>query len=110
MFYYFGRKKRLAPMYPDPVGNLIIEPFAGSMAFTLHHQPALAIGTEIDPTVHAVWTNVCSVSVDELAAWPEPEHGSRTTDRWAMMAVGTTNKRTIEMVWCNQPEALRRAA
>ncbi len=30
MFYYYGRKKRLAKLYPNPEHPHIIEPFAGS--------------------------------------------------------------------------------
>ena len=35
MFYYYGRKKLLADKYPEPVGDIIIEPFAGSAAYSM---------------------------------------------------------------------------
>ena len=36
MFYYLGRKKRVAGKYPDPAFPTIVEPFAGSAAYSLH--------------------------------------------------------------------------
>lgn len=35
MFYYYGRKKQIARFYPKPQYNTIIEPFAGSAAYSL---------------------------------------------------------------------------
>jgi site-specific DNA-adenine methylase len=66
MFYYFGRKGRLAELYPYPQYTTIIEPFAGSMAFTLHYQPARAIGIEIDPSVCDVWQRICAKHINQL--------------------------------------------
>ena len=37
MFYYYGRKKQIAKYYPKPNFNTIIEPFAGSAAYSLHN-------------------------------------------------------------------------
>ena len=36
MFYYYGRKKQIAGRYPPPKHGTIIEPFAGSAAYSLH--------------------------------------------------------------------------
>jgi site-specific DNA-adenine methylase len=36
-FTYTGGKYRLAPRYPEPRHNLIIEPFAGSAGYSLRH-------------------------------------------------------------------------
>lgn len=89
MFYYFGRKGRLAKHYPSPEFGLIIEPFAGSMAFSLYHRPEQAIGLEVNPDVAAVWQHVCGLTLEELVAYPEPEIGDRVSDRWSMMAAGS---------------------
>lgn len=89
MFYYFGRKGRLAKSYPAPRFDLVVEPFAGSMAYTLHHRPLAAIGMEVDPRVHGAWTSICSLSVGEILSYPEPEIGSWVTDRWSMLAAGS---------------------
>ncbi len=89
MFYYFGRKGRLAPKYPAPAYPVVVEPFAGSMGYTLHHQPTAAVGIESNPEVHAAWVKVCSMTPAELASYPEPDVGSRVRDRWSMMAAGS---------------------
>lgn len=89
MFYYFGRKGRLAQCYPTPEFPLVIEPFAGSMAFTLHYKPAEAIGIEVDPMVCWAWADVTCLTPAEILAIEEPALGTRVDDRWMMMAAGS---------------------
>ena len=36
MFYYYGRKKRIAHLYPAPNYDTIIEPFAGAAAYSCY--------------------------------------------------------------------------
>jgi len=36
VFYYYGRKKQIAKYYPSPECEAIVEPFAGSAAYSLH--------------------------------------------------------------------------
>lgn len=36
MFYYYGRKKQIAKYYPSPNYSVIVEPFAGSAAYSLY--------------------------------------------------------------------------
>ena len=57
MFYYYGRKKRLAKWYPQPAFDTIIEPFAGSAAYALHGEnwKKKVILVERDPKVAAIW-------------------------------------------------------
>lgn len=89
MFYYFGRKGRLAASYPAPAFPLVIEPFAGSMAYALHHRPEKAIGIEIDSNVANVWHRLTGMSAEHILALSEPRIGERTTDRFAMLAAGS---------------------
>lgn len=76
MFPYFGKKSRAARLYPIPKYPLVIEPFAGSMAYTLHHRPDEAIGIEADRRVVDLWNR----SVKTKSVPPKPEIGSATTD------------------------------
>ena len=36
MFYYYGRKKQIAKHYPFPNFEAVVEPFAGSAAYSLY--------------------------------------------------------------------------
>lgn len=89
MFYYFGRKARLAPAYPAPEHSHVIEPFAGSMAYTLHHEPPTALGLDVDAAVAATWNRLAGLSPCALLSYPEPALGERTHDRWQMLAAGS---------------------
>ena len=57
MFYFYGRKKRLAKEYPQPLTTTIVEPFAGSAAYSLHGQnwENRVILIEKDAEVAALW-------------------------------------------------------
>ena len=103
MFYYFGRKSRLAKFYPTPKHALVIEPFAGSMAYTLYHRPEQAIGTEIDNNVWAVWHAICKLSKEEILNYHEPSIGDRVSDRWSMMAAGSHGTaKAISYLWTDR--------
>ena len=60
-FPYFGRKATLAPLYPTPQYPLVIEPFAGSLAYTIHHRPESAVGIERDDRVVALWHRLATM-------------------------------------------------
>ena len=87
MFYYPGRKGRTAASYPAPQYPIVVEPFAGSMAYTLHHRPPFAIGIEADPEIHALWHRLCDMTPADIAAFPEPQPGVLATDRWVLLAI-----------------------
>ena len=76
MFPYFGKKLRMAGAYPPAEHNLIIEPFAGSMGYTLYCRPKRALGIEADPEVVALWARC----LDQKLPLPKPEVGTKTTD------------------------------
>lgn len=58
-FSYYGSKSKIAQHYPAPRGSLIIEPFAGSAAYSLrHHLIAWPNAQEVqDYRVRSVWIN-----------------------------------------------------
>jgi hypothetical protein len=56
MFYIHGRKGRAAATYPPPEHPIVIEPFAGSMTYSLRHRPLHAIGIEGTATSTACGT------------------------------------------------------
>ena len=57
MFYYYGRKKQLARYYPAPLCDCIVEPFAGSAAYSLHknYWQKKVVLIEKDERVAAIW-------------------------------------------------------
>ena len=54
-FPYFGRKWRLGTLYPEPAHNTIVEPFAGSAAYSLRHWNRQVILYDIDSTIIKLW-------------------------------------------------------
>lgn len=57
MFYYYGRKKQLSSRYPSPQYSTIIEPFAGSAAYSFYgnNWKSEVILIEKDPKVAEIW-------------------------------------------------------
>jgi 16S rRNA G966 N2-methylase RsmD len=57
MFYYYGRKKQIAKHYPYPNFDRIIEPFAGSAAYSLYGEKwkKEVILIERDEQVSGIW-------------------------------------------------------
>lgn len=94
MFYYYGAKTRLAPLYPKPESELIVEPFAGSAGYSVHHltkgtaQSALLY--DIDPRVVEMWDRLLGMTPDAIMRLPAPTVGSRTSDP-LVITVATSN-------------------
>lgn len=90
MFFIFGRKGRAAKSYEAPAYPIVVEPFAGSMAYSLVHRPQIAIGVEKDRQTYDLWHRLCSMTAEEIQDFPCPEIGERTTDGWVLQA-GVSN-------------------
>ena len=56
-FPYFGRKARIAGLYPPARFDTIVEPFAGSAGYALHadHWTRHVVLVELDPDIAALW-------------------------------------------------------
>ena len=83
MFYYYGRKKRMAPSYPKPTHPTIIEPFAGAAAYSLHDDnwKREVILVERDDKVASIWKWLITEATDaDMAELPELEIGDSTTE------------------------------
>lgn len=113
MFYYQGRKARAAKSYPAPEYPIVIEPFAGSMAYTLTHRPRFAIGIEKDAEIVKLWHRLCAMSRMQLARYHIPAVGQVTTDRWVMLSDQSSgsprnNYRTMSQYMVERMETQRR--
>lgn len=84
MFYYYGAKNLLSRYYPVPQFDLIVEPFAGSAAYSCFHllrdESKRAVLVDKDDRVAEAWDFLLSASVDDILQYPKPEVGEYTED------------------------------
>ena len=83
MFYYYGRKKQLARHYPSPEMDTIIEPFAGSAAYSLRGENwrKRIILVEKDPRVMQIWNWLVNEATPEsILAMPALKVGEKSSE------------------------------
>jgi len=71
MFSYFGSKYKLAKRYGGPRYDTVIEPFAGSAAYSLFWDPKRVILIEKNPIIASIWQYLIAVSEDEILSLPQ---------------------------------------
>ena len=73
MFYYYGRKKRIAGLYREPKHSIIVEPFAGSAAYSLHGDRWKNEVLLFDTNEHVadVWEYLLSACRKDIEALPD---------------------------------------
>lgn len=106
MFYFYGGKRRLARFYPSPQYSVVVEPFAGSAAYSVRHlQPTRnlplverVILIEKDPRVCGLWERLLAMEPEDLLGYAIPKPGDRTSD-FLLMTAACSNRiaRTAEM-------------
>lgn len=69
-FTYYGGKWRAAPLYPAPVENRIIEPFAGSAGYALRYPDRKVLLCEIDERIFGTWDYLIRSTPDEIRQLP----------------------------------------
>lgn len=83
-FPYFGRKARIAHLYPYARHDTIIEPFAGSAGYALHadHWTRNVILVEADPDIAGLWRWLIdpTTTPDVIAGLPDMAQGDRLAD------------------------------
>jgi site-specific DNA-adenine methylase len=75
MFYYYGRKERIFNKYPKPKHDTIIEPFAGSAAYSMNYYERDVILVEKDEKIASLWQYLINVTPDEIMSLPMVEKG-----------------------------------
>jgi site-specific DNA-adenine methylase len=83
MFYYYGRKKQIAKYYPSPNYDTIIEPFAGSAAYSLYQDnwQKQIILIEKDEKVAGVWDWLINeASIEEIKKLPDLQIGEKSSE------------------------------
>lgn len=70
-FSFYGGKFRQAARMPEPRYPLIIEPFAGSLGYSVRHGAGRSVlGVERDPVIAGVWDWLLSASPADVLALP----------------------------------------
>lgn len=84
MFYYYGAKNQLAKYYPYPEHNLIIEPFAGSAAYSCFHllknKELKCLLIDKDEKVAECWNFLLNCSEKDIINYPTPKINEQTSD------------------------------
>lgn len=83
MFYYYGRKKQIVRHYPTPNYDVIIEPFAGAAAYSVHHnsQVKRVILIEKDEKVANIWKwLIHEATMQDIQSLPDLQAGERSTE------------------------------
>lgn len=115
MFYYYGRKKKLVKAYPPPVYSTIVEPFAGSAAYSLHwHKNRNVILVEKDIQVYELWKFLQSSNPDDILEMPNLQRGEKTSSFLHILHAASkrafdyktiTVTQVLETNWnCNKPK------
>ena len=70
MFSYMGSKYRLSPKYGKPTHSLVIEPFAGSAAYSVYHEPRRVLLLDSNPIIAGIWTYLIRAKESEIGKLP----------------------------------------
>lgn len=70
MFYYYGRKEKIFKYYPKPKYDTIVEPFAGSAAYSMNYHDRNVILIEKDVRIAKLWEYLINVSSEEILSLP----------------------------------------
>lgn len=79
-FPYYGAKYRLAPHYPVPRFDTLIELFAGSACYALAHPNKSVILVEKYPVLAGLWRYLLKVSEAEILSLPDIKDRQSTDD------------------------------
>lgn len=80
MFYFYGRKFKIGNKYPRPKYNTIIEPFAGSAAYSMLYSDNNIILNDLDDKIYKTWKYLISVSTKEIMSLPILQKGQSLND------------------------------
>lgn len=72
-FSYYGSKYRLCQQgfYPKPIGEIVVEPFAGSATYSVFHDVEMAILIDKNPTIIGVWNYLISALEKDILDLPD---------------------------------------
>lgn len=92
----------MAGLYPPPLFPVVVEPFAGSAAYSMYHLDSLdrVLLFEKDERVCETWWRLLAMTPEEVLAYPVPKAGETTSDFLAMTtatssAIARCNSMTV---------------
>lgn len=71
MFSYFGSKWALAPHYPKPQYDTIIEPFAGAANYSIRYPNRRVLLFDKDPVIVGVWSYLIRADPTRIRCLPD---------------------------------------
>ena len=87
-FTYTGGKYRLAPRYPAPAYDMIIEPFAGSAGYSLRYHEKDVVLLDLDPAVATLWEYLIAAAPRDILSLPLYDGTWETTDDLTSLSDG----------------------
>lgn len=79
-FSFYGGKWRIAPKYPLPLYDTVIEPFAGSAGYAIRHHTRNVILVERAPKIAATWRFLMNSTPADIIRLPDVEDGQTVDD------------------------------
>jgi hypothetical protein len=115
-FTYYGGKYRMAPKYPSPRHDTVVEPFAGSAGYALNYADLQVVLRDVTPWVAGTWEYLIGADPDEIVSLPDlgagesvddhPElpQGARWLIGWWLNKGSIRPKKTPSSFMLNHPE------
>lgn len=77
MWTYYGTKLKLAPSYPEPLHDIVVEPFAGAAQYSLHKDNWKKEVYLMDkyPVIIEIWKFLISATKKDILSLPNLEVG-----------------------------------
>ena len=71
-FSYYGSKWNLSRLgfYSAPRGDVVVELFAGSAAYSVYHEPQIAILLDKNPDIISIWSYLINASEEDIDSLP----------------------------------------
>ena len=90
-FAYYGAKHGLAPKYPKPRHRVVVEPFAGSAAYSVYHAQNIdhAILIDADERLVDLWHEIQTMTERDVDLIGRQLEGERFTHRLILWMAGS---------------------